>query len=270
MSKYGLLWNHIKNCDKDIVELTFEEIGKIAGVAVDHSFLKYKSELTEYGWEVRKISIKAQAVLFARAVIHNDLVLYVHGKGGSVEEAEHYKRFFPDYEVIGLDYKAETPWQAKEEFSAEFNKISERYNRVILIANSIGAYFSMCALPQEKIEKAYFVSPIVDMEKLIENTMTCANVSERDLCKQGEIQTSFGETLSWKYLLYVRENPVDWTVPTEILYGEKDYLTSLETITAFAGFHNAGLTVMKNGEHWFHTAEQMNFLDEWIKQGEKD
>ena len=24
------------------------------------------------------------------------------------------------------------------------------------------------------------------------------------------------------------------------------------------------LTVMNNGEHWFHTDEQMNFLDDWI------
>lgn len=50
------------------------------------------------------------------------------------------------------------------------------------------------------------------------------------------------------------------------LYGEKDNLTSFETISTFASFHKATLKVMKNGEHWFHTAEQMNFLDEWIKQ----
>lgn len=29
--------------------------------------------------------------------------------------------------------------------------------------------------------------------------------------------------------------------------------------------HNAQLTVMQNGEHWFHTEEQMRFLDNWIK-----
>ena len=26
------------------------------------------------------------------------------------------------------------------------------------------------------------------------------------------------------------------------------------------------LTVMRNGEHWFHTEEQMKFLDEWINK----
>lgn len=29
---------------------------------------------------------------------------------------------------------------------------------------------------------------------------------------------------------------------------------------------NATLTVMRNGEHWFHTEEQMKFLDEWINK----
>ncbi|MBR3641499.1 MAG: alpha/beta hydrolase, partial [Oscillibacter sp.] len=52
--------------------------------------------------------------------------------------------------------------------------------------------------------------------------------------------------------------------PTEILYGERDALTSLETMRAFAGRIGARLTVMPNGEHWFHTPEQMRFLREWL------
>ena len=45
-----------------------------------------------------------------------------------------------------------------------------------------------------------------------------ANVSETDLHEKIEIPTDFGETLSWKYLCFVRENPIIWNVPTEILY----------------------------------------------------
>ena len=52
---------------------------------------------------------------------------------------------------------------------------------------------------------------------------------------------------------------------THLLYGEKDALTSMETIKAFAEKNNAELTVMPGGEHWFHTKEQMQFLDNWIK-----
>lgn len=78
------------------------------------------------------------------------------------------------------------------------------------------------------------------------------------------IETADGETLSWEYLHYVRSHPIKWNVPTEILYGENDCLTSLETVTDFAKTHRLGLTVMKNGEHWFHTSEQMDFLDNWL------
>lgn len=49
------------------------------------------------------------------------------------------------------------------------------------------------------------------------------------------------------------------------LYGEKDNLTSYETISAFAEKIHATLTVMKGSEHYFHTEEQMRFADEWIE-----
>ena len=196
------------------------------------------------------------------------LVFYIHGKGGTAEEAEHYQSNFPHCDVIGLDYSAETPWEAKTEFPAAVEALAEGYSHVILIANSIGAYFSMCALPQEKIEKAYFISPIVDMEKLIGNMMLWANVSEADLREKGMIETAFGETLSWEYLCWVRSYPIRWAVATEILYGGRDNLTDCETISAFANSHNASLTVMENGEHWFHTAEQMQFLDNWMREKE--
>ncbi len=68
-----------------------------------------------------------------------------------------------------------------------------------------------------------------------------------------------------QYLRYVREHPVSWHVPTRILYGEHDNLTSMQTISAFAGKTGAALTVMPGGEHWFHTEAQMQFLDRWLQ-----
>ena len=43
-------------------------------------------------------------------------VIYIHGKGGNAEEAIHYKPLFSNCDVIGLDYTAQFPWEAKEEF----------------------------------------------------------------------------------------------------------------------------------------------------------
>ena len=104
------------------------------------------------------------------------------------------------------------------------------------------------------------------MERLILDMMKWAGVGEKELAQRGEIKTDFGETLSWEYLCYVREHSIKWKIPTEILYGENDGLTSLETITAFAEKTGAGLTVMPDGEHWFHTEEQMRFLTEWLTE----
>ena len=198
-------------------------------------------------------------------IMMKELIIYVHGKGGSAEEAKHYKPLFPKCEVVGFDYRLQTPWEAKVEFPAFFAEQRKRCGRLTLIANSIGAFFAMSALDEKLVDRVFFISPIVNMENLIGNMMQWANVTEQDLAQKWEIATGFGETLSWDYLCYVREHPISWHVPTCILYGEHDNLTSMETVSAFAKQHHAKLTVMPGGEHWFHTAEQMRFLDEWIK-----
>ena len=193
------------------------------------------------------------------------VVVYVHGKDGSAAESQHYKALFPGSKVIGLDYRTFTPWETGREIKQAIEALREKFNDVILVANSIGAFFSMNGGLDGLVKKAYFISPIVDMEKLITDMMNWANVTEDELEKQGVIPTSFGEDLSWKYLTYVRTHPISWNVPTRILYGSEDTMTSLKTIQEFAQKHQAVLTVMEKGEHWFHTAAQMKFLDDWIK-----
>ena len=196
-------------------------------------------------------------------------ILYIHGKNGSPDEAEHYKPICTGYDVFGLDYHGETPYDTKDEILAFYDDLSKDYTRISIIANSIGAFFAMNALQERKIFQAFLISPIVDMEKLIADLMTFAGVSERELEAKGEIDTAFGEKLSWEYLLYVRKNPIIWNVKTYILYGENDNLTSYETISKFAERINANLTIMKNGEHWFHTDEQLAFLDDWLRSSIK-
>lgn len=191
-------------------------------------------------------------------------VIYIHGKNGSADECDFYKPLFPEYDVIGIDYKAEAPRQARSEFTKLYDDLCENSEKVILIANSIGAYFAMQSLADKRIERAFFISPIVDMERLILDMMKWAGVSEKELAQRGEIKTDFGEMLSWEYLCYVRKHPIKWDPPTEILYGGNDSLTSLETVTAFAERTGAGLTIMPGGEHWFHTEEQIRFLTEWL------
>ena len=168
-------------------------------------------------------------------------VIYIHGKSGSATESEHYKPLFPDCQVTGLDYQTFSPWDTGKEIYDAVIELKSQCENIILIANSIGAFFSMNAGIDDLIQKAYFISPVVDMEKLN------------------------GYELTGEWLRYVKSHTVKWSVPTCILYGSKDDLVSLDTINNFAETHNVPLTVMEEGEHWFHTEKQMVFLDNWIK-----
>ena len=98
-------------------------------------------------------------------------VLYIHGKNGSASESEHYKPLFPECEVIGFDYQTFSPWATGAEIRTVVEKLKSEYDSIILIANSIGAFFSMNARIASIIKKAYFISPIVDMERLITDMM---------------------------------------------------------------------------------------------------
>lgn len=64
MSKYNPLWEYVKETDSPSLKLTFEEIKNIAGIEIDHSFLNYKKELTKYGYQAGKISLKEKTVIF--------------------------------------------------------------------------------------------------------------------------------------------------------------------------------------------------------------
>ena len=66
MSKYLKLWEYIKEQSSDTLKLTYDEIETIAGVPLDHSFLKYKKELLEYCWQVKKIHMKEKSVEFIK------------------------------------------------------------------------------------------------------------------------------------------------------------------------------------------------------------
>ncbi len=64
MSKYDSLWEYVQKNGSPSFKLTFEEIQNIVEIPIDHSFLKYKKELTAYGYQVGKISMKEQTVIF--------------------------------------------------------------------------------------------------------------------------------------------------------------------------------------------------------------
>ena len=191
-------------------------------------------------------------------------VLYLHGKGGAAAESEHYKPLFPDCNVIGLDYHAASPWKT----GAEIRKAVEalRGGDITLIANSIGAFYSLYADIDRLICRTYFISPLVDMEQMILSLLRQTGATEDDLRQHGTLPAPFGETLVWDELCFVRTHPVSWRVPTRILCGGKDTLVPFWTVRAFSQKTGAKVTVMDAAAHWFHTPAELAFLDRWIKE----
>ena len=202
--------------------------------------------------------------------------LYLHGKNGCKEEAERFAATACEagWQVLAIDLPEHgarknsperlLPWVAVPEIEAVYARMKPVWAHIRLYGVSIGAWLAMQALQGDAPEQALLASPEVDMEALITNMMQYAHVTEEQLHRAGEIPTDLGETLSWRYLCDVREHPVTWRVPTRILYRERDELTDMRTITEFAEKSGAALTVMPGGEHWFHTDEQLRFLDRWI------
>lgn len=180
------------------------------------------------------------------------------------------------YQVIGFDLpehgdrKSESGQCKVQNCVEDLNSVMAYANsisdNISLFACSIGAYFSLLAYNLQGLRQALFLSPVVDMEQIIENLMKWSGISQEKLKAEKEILTPFGQTLYWDYYCYVKEHPVkDWEIPTRILYGSKDELCNYETISSFSKRFNCNLKIMKNGEHFFHTEEQLDFYKQWLE-----
>jgi alpha-beta hydrolase superfamily lysophospholipase len=157
-------------------------------------------------------------------------------------------------------------WNGVHDLKAVGDHVLRNWNNVSLYASSLGAYFSLLAYKGLPLEKGIFLSPVLDMARLIQNLMAKNGVSERELKEKQEIKVP-GDTLYWDYYSYARDNPVvKWDASTAILYGAADDITEPETVEDFMRRFNCGLTVLKGGEHWFHTERQLAFLDKWLDE----
>ncbi len=64
MSKYKPLWEYVVNVNEYPLKMSFDDIFSILGFSIDHAFLTYKKEAANYGFIVKKISLKEKTVLF--------------------------------------------------------------------------------------------------------------------------------------------------------------------------------------------------------------
>ncbi len=139
-------------------------------------------------------------------------------------------------------------------------------SQIYLFACSIGAYFSLRAYYKLDIKNFLFLSPVVDMERILQNMMSGFGISEEELLTEKRISLPIGKTLDWDYYTYVKQHPVnfDRTLPVSILMGSEDVVSEKEYVEAFSKRYHAKLAVLDKGEHYFHTKEQLEYFERWL------
>ncbi|MNI52120.1 Alpha/beta hydrolase family protein [compost metagenome] len=181
------------------------------------------------------------------------------------------------YQVISFDLpehgdRKEEAYSCKVQNCVHDLDVIMRYaqrlsNDISIFACSMGAYFSLLAYRDLPLKQCLFLSPVLDMKRIIENMMAWFGISEDRLKAEKEVATPVGQTLYWDYYCYVNSHPVDtWNKPTSILYGSDDNLCEFDVVSAFASRFHCGLQVMEHGEHYFHTKEQLQFFQQWLKE----
>lgn len=205
--------------------------------------------------------------------------LFVHGRCGCKEEALAFAPFAcpKGWQVLAIDLPGHGerlaepadfgPFVAIPELQTVLSYMQTRWQKIALYANSIGAWFSMLAFSDVSFERALLVSPLLDMNALIASQMAQLGVTPQQLEAKQLIPVEGADPLSWDYYCFAREHPIaKWNVPTSLLYAGHDNITSRATAEAFSRRFSCRMTVMEDGEHWFHTPEQLSVLHAWIEK----
>lgn len=244
--------SHIENGDAD---MTYEKI-----LLLLRTYMLDANEL----FEVDKID-KKLVDWRMRQRKEKKVAIYIHGLHGSAKEAEDYSYLKDEYDVVGLDYADGNPWELKDVIRCEFEKLCKDYKEVVVIANSIGAFYAYEYLSDFKIDHAFFISPIADMFQIVFNKMMCEGIKRDELKEKKIIACKDGMALSYDFYQYVLNHEDNWEVQTDILYGEHDEVVYIENIASFLATHpKAKLTIKQGAEHFFHTTEEKEFIKAWI------
>ncbi|PHP52487.1 alpha/beta hydrolase [Actinomyces ruminis] len=192
--------------------------------------------------------------------------LCVHGAGGSRRDAEGFalRAAQAGWQTVACDLpEGLLPWDCVPYLRDLAARMRRRWPVLGLRATSIGAWLSLIALGNERLELALLQSPALDMLGLIEQMLHQAGVTRAELARRGEIPTNAG-ALSWRYLTYAEANRVTvWGTPTAVLIGERDELLPNQSVESFCRRFGAELTVIEGGGHWLHAPRELAAVARW-------
>ena len=147
------------------------------------------------------------------------------------------------------DDKAFNPIEASPEVRTFARLARSQSTEVSLLANSIGAYFSLCDTPAGTFERAWLISPLLDLEYYIRDMMAEYSVTDEQLEAQTVIDTPRG-VLDWPYLRFVEEHPAKLDTPIWIIRGDQDEMVPLGILSRFVGAPGVELVQIEGGQHF--------------------
>ena len=242
----------IAHIEKGDADMTYEKLMLlIKSLALDANDLfmveKIDKELEQYQKEPKRQGV----------------VIYIHGMFGTSKEIEDYS-YIKGYDLKGLDYEDGNPYDIEDVIRDKFFELIKGYKDVIVIANSVGAFYTYEYLNDFNIKQAFFISPIINMFQIIVDLMTKYKISEEQLKKERYIKLENGTTLSYDFYEKLKHRTDNWKVPTEVLYGSKDETVKTNDVIDFIANHNARLTIKNGAHHYFHTKKEKEFIKNWI------
>jgi len=173
----------------------------------------------------------------------------------------------PEHGDRKLESRPCTTENCVADLSAAVNHGLSLSKDISLFGCSMGAYFSLLACGDIALRQALFLSPVVDMERLIRRMMAAIDVSESRLEREKRIPTPFGQTLDWDYYSYVKARPIaKWKHPTAILSAEDDKVSEPAAVASFAKKFNCKLRTIPDAEHYFHTEVQLAAFSRWLNE----
>lgn len=276
MNKFGQKIKKIRK-DRGLTQQEFADslgyahkstINKIESGQEDMSYQKILTLIQEYTLDVQDLfenpnnEIKTTIKSIENNNRHDSCIVYIHGMKGNANEAGFYSFLNDKYDVVGLNYEDGNPWEVKEQIVEEFLKIASNYKKIYIIANSLGAFFAQKYLSSFKIEKAFFISPFINMKLYMEEQLKNNKISVEQLREEKMIIIN-NQTFSYDFYTSLDEAD-NWNIKTHVVYGENDKLVDRGSIFDFVANHNASLSIMKNGEHYFHLPNQLRFIKKWL------
>ena len=238
-------------------KLTWSHYCELLSISDNSKRNFYEKESINSNWSVRELKRQIKTSLFERLLLssgekNKEKVLELSLKGNEINKASDIIKDPYVFEFLGIP-------EEKAILESDLEKALILHIEKFLL--ELGKGFMYVGSQQRiTLGNTHYYVDMVFYNKILRSYILIE-------LKMGKLMPEAVGQLNM-YLNYYKSEINDETDNEPIgiiLCTDKDNMTSYETILNFANKTKANLTIMKGGEHWFHTDEQMEFLDNWIK-----